>query len=129
MAEKNGTRGIKIVRWVGRVLSGLAAGLILLFFLGEGLDEGFGPLLQMTVRETVMMVAFFALWLGLILGWKWELAGALFTIGGLVTFYVLDYLFSGTFPRGPYFLIFSSPALIFLYCGLRSRRTSQPRSA
>lgn len=127
MAEKKGTRGIKIVRWVGRLSSGLAAGLILLFFLGEGLDEGFSPFLRMTARESVMMVAFAALWLGLLLGWKWELAGALLTIGGLAAFYLLDYLFSGTFPRGPYFFIFSSPALAFLYCGLRGREMSKTK--
>lgn len=125
MATNDVSRGIKVVRWVGRISSGLAAGFILFIFVGEGLEEGFSPLLQMTVRETLMMVAFAVVWLGLILGWKWELTGALLTLGGMVAFYLLDYLFSGTFPRGPYFLIFSSPALLFLYCGLRGRAVSK----
>jgi len=122
MAEESEKAGIKIVRWAGRILAGLAAGLILFIFIGEGIADGFAPYLQMTTRETLMMVAFAVMWLGLVLSWKWELTGALLSIGGAVAFYLLDYLFSGTFPRGPYFLIFSSPSLLFLYCGLRSRK-------
>ena len=122
MAEKGEKRGIEVLRWVGRISAGLAAGLILFIFIGEGIAEGFDPFLQMTSRETVMMVAFAVMWLGLVLSWKWELTGALLTMGGAAAFYLLDYLFSGTFPRGPYFLIFSSPSLIFLYYGLRSRK-------
>jgi hypothetical protein len=122
MAKTERSRGVNIVRWIGRISAGLAAGLILLIFIGEGLDEGIGPFLQMTTRETAMMIAFVVIWLGLLLGWKWELTGALLAIGGMAAFYLLDYLFSGTFPRGPYFLIFSSPAVLFLYCGLWSRK-------
>jgi hypothetical protein len=69
-----------------------------------------------------MMVAFAVAWLGLLLGWKWELAGGLLTVCGVAAFYLLDYLFSGTFPRGPFFLLLASPGLLFLYCGLQARR-------
>ena len=69
-----------------------------------------------------MMVAFVAVWLGLVLGWKWELFGGLLTICGVAAFYLLDYAFSGTFPRGPFFLLFASPGLLFLYCGLQTRK-------
>jgi hypothetical protein len=61
-------------------------------------------------------------WLGLLLGWKWELYGGLLTLCGVAAFYLLDYLFSGTLPRGPFFLIFASPSLLFLYCGLQTRK-------
>ncbi|MBS3751274.1 MAG: hypothetical protein KGY39_07200 [Anaerolineales bacterium] len=125
MAEKGEKRGVEIVRWAGRISAGLAAGLILFIFIGEGIAEGFAPFLQMTSWETLMMVAFAVMWLGLVLSWKWELTGALLTIAAAVAFYLLDYLFSGTFPRGPYFLIFSSPSLIFLYYGLRSRQAEE----
>ncbi|MGB2864680.1 MAG: hypothetical protein WBC05_15240 [Sedimentisphaerales bacterium] len=122
MEKRNGSKTVPVVRWIARVSSGFAAALILLIFIGEGLTEGFEPLLHLSVRETVMMVAFVAVWLGLLLGWKWELYGGLLTACGVAAFYLLDYLFSGTFPRVPFFLIFASPSLLFLYCGLQTRK-------
>ena len=76
-----------------------------MIFIGEGLNERFDPLLHLTVRETAMMAAFIILWLGLLLGWKWELIGGLLSVGGLIVFYVLDFAFSGTFPDGPFYLM------------------------
>lgn len=123
MKSGNGAKGLQVIRWTARVASGLAAAVILLFFVGEGLDEGISPLLQMSVRESTMMVAFAMVWLGLVLGWRWELFGGSLTLGGLAAFYLLDYAFSGTFPRGPYFFLLASPSLLFLACGLWVRRT------
>ncbi len=119
----NGNRkAVQVVRWIARISAGLAAALILLIFVGEGLAEGFQSILHLTTRETAMMVAFIAVWLGLVLGWKWELAGGLLAICGTAAFYLLDYAFSSTFPRGPFFLLFASPGLLFIYCGLKTRK-------
>lgn len=123
MPRGDDNRTLTIVRWIARVASALAAGVILLFFLGEGLSEGIGPLLQMTLRESLMMAAFAVLWLGLVVGWVWELVGGLLIIGGTVAFYALDYAFSGTLPRGPYFLLLASPSLLFLASAWLQRRS------
>lgn len=123
MPEKNDNKAISIVRWIARIASGVAAGLILVIFVGEGIAGGFEPFLHLSVRETVMMVAFFTMWLGLVLGWRWGLIGGLFAVCGLVAFYLLDYAFSGTFPRGPFFFILASPSLLFIYCGWQARRS------
>jgi hypothetical protein len=56
-----------------------------------------------------------------LLGWKWELLGGSLTVIGLIAFYLLDFLFSGTFPRGPYFLLLASPGILFLYAGWRKK--------
>jgi len=128
MTRRNGNKAVPVVRWIARVSSGLAAVLILLIFIGEGLAGGFEPLLRLTARETAMMVAFAAVWLGLLLGWKWELYGGLLTVCGVAAFYLLDYLFSGALPRGPFFLIFASPSLLFIYCGLQTRKKPGARS-
>jgi hypothetical protein len=124
MSEGNGSKTVNIVRWIARISAGLTAALILIIFIGEGISEGFESLLHLSTRESLMMVAFFAVWLGLVLGWRWELYGALLTIGGLIAFYLLDYLFSGTFPRGPFFLLFAAPSLLFFYCGLQERKAA-----
>jgi len=119
----------QIVRWIARVSAGFAAALILLFFIGEGLIGGFEPLLRMSVRETLMMVAFAALWLGLLLGWKWELYGGLLTACGIAAFYLVGYLYSGTLPGVLLPLIFALPGLLFLYCGFQARKKPGINSA
>jgi hypothetical protein len=125
MTRRNGGRAVPVVCWIARISAGLAAALILLIFIGEGLAGSFEPLLHLTARETTMMVAFVAVLLGLLLGWRWELYGGLLTVCGMIAFYLLDYLFSGTLPRGPFFLIFASPSLLFLYCGLQTRKNPE----
>ena len=125
----NESKTVRVVRWIARVSAGFATALILLIFISEGLIEGFKPLLHMSIRETLMMVAFVALWLGLLLGWRWELYGGLLTACGVVAFYLVAYLFSGTLPRVPFPLIFASPCLLFLYCGLQTRKKPGAKSA
>ena len=116
---KNNKKSLRILRWTARITAALAAGLILIIFIGEGLSDGIDQFLHLAKRETLMMVAFIIFWLGLIVGWKWELAGGIMSIGGLVAFYLIDYLFSGTLPGGPFFLIFAVPGFIFLYLGIK----------
>ncbi len=125
MVTRDEDRTTRVVRWIARISSAVSAGLILVIFVGEGLTEGSGALLHLTPREAAMMAAFFALWLGLVLSWKWELYGGLLTVLGLVAFYLFDYLLSGEIPRGPFFLVFASPSLLFLYYGLRNRGESE----
>jgi len=127
--EKNGSKTVRVVSWIARISSGFSAVLILLIFIGEGLTEGFEPLLHLSVRETLMMVSFAALWLGLLLSWKWELYGGLLTVCGVAAFYLVDYLFTGTLPGVLLPLIFASPSLLFLYCGLQTRKKPSAKSA
>lgn len=113
---------VKIFRWVARVTALVMVVFILLMFIGEGIVDGFGGLLALTLRESLMMAAFVVVFLGLLLGWRWEVLGGGLVIGGMAVFYWLDYAFSGTFPRGPYFLIIVIPGLLYLLCGLGSGR-------
>ncbi len=114
---------VRILRWIARILASVMAALILLFFVGETLGEGIQSLLHMTVWETLMMFAFFALWLGLLLGWKWELIGGLLTLCAVIVFYTLNFLFTGKFHGGPFFLILAFPSILFLYCGWQHRKS------
>lgn len=121
MPNKKGSKTVRVVRWIARVSAVIVATLILLTLIGGEFTEGIEPFLHLPVRETIMMITFVAAWLGLLLGWKWEFYGGLLTVCGVTVFYLLDYLFSGAFLRGPFFLIFAFPGLLFLYCGLRTR--------
>ena len=118
MAKKRYTKTTLILRWITRIWSTLAAAFILIMFLGEGMQDGLGPFLKLTSREILMTIAFFLVWLGLILGWWWETAAGLLTVGGMVAFYLLDYALSGTFPRGPFFAILAAPGVLYLISGL-----------
>jgi hypothetical protein len=122
---KNGlsNRLISAIRWIARIIATLSAGLILVIFIGEGIDDGIEPLFQLTVREQFMFVAFGTVWVGLILGLKSELWGGLLIIGGMIAFHLFDFAFSGNFPRGPFFLIFASPGVIFLLYAWLIRKT------
>jgi multisubunit Na+/H+ antiporter MnhE subunit len=75
----------------------------------------------MSLPETIMMAAFLLVWLGLILGWTRELLGGSLIVGGMAAFYLLDYLFSGTFPRGPFFLFIALTGLVFQICGSHNK--------
>jgi hypothetical protein len=118
---------MQIVRWIARIGATLMAGMILIIFIGEGISEGFGPLLQMSLREMAMMVVFIIVFLGLIIGWKWEILGGSMIIGGMAAFYLLDYLFSGTFPGGPFLLVIVLPGLLYVYSGLQNKAEESAR--
>ena len=120
----NTDKTVSIVRWIARIGAGLTAVFILFMFIAHAITDGAAPLQYLTARETAMMAAFGIMWLGLMVGWKWELVGGLLSIGGVVAFYLFDYLFSGTFPRGSIFFILAFPGALFLYCGLMDRSAS-----
>ena len=111
---------VRVLRWVARVTALVMVVFILIMFLGEGIADGFGGFLVLTLRESLMMASFVIIFLGLLLGWRWEILGGALVIGGMAVFYWLNYAFSGTLPQGPYFLIIAIPGLLYLFCGLGS---------
>ena len=121
MTQQEIRRGFRILRWAARIAGALAAAFIAITFIGSGIGAGFGSLLHLTLRESLMMAAFFSVWLGLILGWWHELLGGSLTVGGMIAFYLLDIAFSGTPPRGVVFPLIAAPGLLFLVYGLATR--------
>jgi len=99
---------VEVVRWIARVSSGIAVLLIMLIFFGEGLTGGVEFFIKLSMREATMLVAFIGIWLGLLLGWKWELCGGFLTICGVVAFYLLGYFFQVQFQEVLTFLFFIS---------------------
>lgn len=107
----------QVIFWTARILAALMAILILVIFIGEAFGEGLGPLTDLTLREQLMMAAFFTAFLGLILGWIREALGGWLVVGGMTAFYLLDLLFSGSFPQGGTFLLIVLPGLLYLVTG------------
>jgi len=108
----------RIIRWIARTWATLMAAMILVIFIGEGIHDGIGPFFQLTLKESLMMAAFWITWLGLVLAWKWERTGGSLIIAGMAAFYLIDFGFSGSFPRGPFFLIIALPGVLFLLSSL-----------
>lgn len=105
------------IRWIARALAALMAAFIAFMFVGNAAADGVGPLFNMTIRESLMMAAFAAVFVGLILGWKQEKLGGWLAVVGLALFYIFDFAFSGSFPRGPFFPLIALPGILFLLAG------------
>jgi len=107
-----------IIRWIACTWAALMAAMVLVIFIGEGIQDGIGPILQLSLRESLMMAAFWITWLGLVLAWKWERTGGSLIVAGMAAFYLIDFGFSGSFPRGTFFLIIALPGVLFLLSSL-----------
>ncbi|WP_152052130.1 DUF7670 domain-containing protein [Tautonia marina] len=107
-----------VARWSGRILSLLSIGLISLFVIGEPPWPW-----RLTGFEALLLLCFpISVVVGLILAWWREGLGALVAILGVVAFDLVHLAGSGGWPRGPWFLIFASPAAFFLVSWALRRR-------
>ncbi|MFV1949313.1 MAG: hypothetical protein ACC633_05185 [Anaerolineales bacterium] len=108
----------RIIRWIARVWASLMAAMVAFIFIGDAVDDGIGPIFSMTLRDSLMMAAFVATWLGLVLGWKWERLGGSLIVGGMAAFYLFDFAFTGSFTGGPLILMIVVPGFLFLLSSL-----------
>ena len=76
------------LRWVARVTSLLVVGLFVLLFAGEALAEpaGLAALAHLSAREQFMLTFWSVCLAGLVLAWKWELAGGTTSAVGIGCF-------------------------------------------
>ncbi len=101
---------LKIFKWTGRTLSILCIGFILMFLIGEGYS-----LLKPGIRVIILHLFFpIGVITGMIISWFKEGFGGAITIASLCDFYILNLILYGKLPKGPWFLIISSPGIIFL---------------
>lgn len=105
---------LTLLHWTARVLSLAVLGFVLLFFIGDG---GFNPV-NMTARESVLMIFFLLTCIGLIVAWRREAVGGSMAILSMALFYVANWIFSGQLPRGWAFAAILLPAFLFLLCNL-----------
>jgi hypothetical protein len=109
-----------VVRWSARVLSVVSIGLLLLFFVGEA---DFSQPIHLTPQEWIGVLCFpVGIVAGMIIGWRWEGMGAGIALGSLLAFYVVDLVVTGTFPSGPFFVLFTLPGILFGVSWVLERR-------
>lgn len=113
---------MRVLRWSARIAS-IASLALLTFFATSGgsMPSGF---------EWVLL-AFFPLgvMVGMSLAWRREVLGGAITAASLAAFHVLLAFDSSRPAAGPWFVVFASPGLALLACGLLARRSGSARAA
>jgi hypothetical protein len=113
-------RTVTIVRWIAR----LSAAVLFLFWGGffvEHLTEWFIAPLPRTPPPAVWLAQLlhFLILAGLVIGWRWELAGGLLVIAASVLFFI---------DKAPLFIPLTIvPGILFLFCWYASR--GQPKNS
>ena len=107
--------GVIALRWTARLASLVSVAVLALFILGE--------IGTPTPGEWIKLACFpFGVMGGMLFAWRRPLAGGVFALASLGVFYALALSTHGTIPGGPWFLIFTSPAALFVVVGVLERR-------
>lgn len=112
-----------VLQLTARALSLISIGVILLFFLGEGINPS-----VLTLKEYLLLPFFpLGVLLGMIIAWKNEALGGTITTLSLALFYFMHGLVkSGGFPRGWLFFALSFPGFLFLLHARLHLKTHRP---
>jgi hypothetical protein len=121
LAPDEGPWVVRAARWIARA-SSLASLALLALFATSG---GSAP----SAFEWLLL-AFFPIGtaLGMILAWRFEILGGAVSATSLVLFYAVLSLDGSRPPAGPWFVVFASPALALLACGLATRVCASTRA-
>ncbi len=106
-----------LCRWTARVLGTLLLSVVVLIAIGEGMPN---PCTQPGAVQ-VGFLALAVLLLGILAGWRWELAGGLISLAGWCAF-MAAVVHS---PRGlhPFVLALALPGVLYLASALSRRRS------
>ena len=118
MNEKLQPGGKMMICKIAKVSAAFFVLLIVAFFIGEG----FPSVRSLSVEEMVLMFAFIMIWIGLLVGLRWEIWGGVMVILGVMSFYLTMYLFSHTFPRGFILLVFGLAGIGLMHCGWKKHK-------
>ncbi|MEY3023088.1 MAG: hypothetical protein RIS86_2286 [Planctomycetota bacterium] len=123
LAPDTGPRLLRSLRWTGRAASLASLGLLALF----ATEESAAP----SASEWLLLALFpIGVAIGTILAWWREILGGAVALASLVAFHAsLAILGDRPWP-GPWFVVFTAPAIALLACGLWARaRTHTPSAA
>ena len=112
---------VRFLRWIARIWSIVSIVLIIMFIVGErGAGPGSGIEWISFIFFPVGVVG------GMINGWRKDALGGVVTVFSLVAFYLVEFIDSGTWPSGPWFVLMAFPGFIYLalWLGTHKERTS-----
>lgn len=110
------------VKWAARLAGTVSVGILSLIVVSH---VGAGEM-KPDVHEMIGLACFpFGVMLGLALAFRFDTVGAITAIISCAAFYVWHFNTSGDLPGGIFFLLFTSPAILFLISSwLRRAATS-----
>jgi len=109
---------ILIIRWIARILGIFILGIFLLFLIGDG---GMNPL-RLSVTELLMTICLLIFMVGILVAWKQEGVGGAMMIGGMILFYLINFIGSAKFPGGWVFPLMFVPGILYLICWFAVKR-------
>lgn len=109
------------ILWLARMTALLSCGVLFAFIAGSIVNDR-----QLPSTTEAIALAFFpaGVILGLLLGWFRPTLGGSVAIVSLLVFYSWHRVAAGDWPQGPYFVLFTLPALLYLLAGGLARRSS-----
>ena len=104
-----------IIRWAARILASLLVILVVVIFVGESFFyPGDGPPnpLEQPIEVQLEFAGMLAMWVGMIVGWRWEGIASLLIFGGMAVFHIIEgkLWINGTFG------LFDLAGILFLLC-------------
>ena len=115
MSHETPSRISRLLRWTARILSMLYLAFFL-FMLIAHLVEDPGQFAALTFREGLGFLFVGVLFVGYLLGWKWEILGGALGVVATIAFSV------AIGNPGPLLLILPIPGFLYLSSGALSRR-------
>jgi hypothetical protein len=106
--------GINAVRWFARLFGALIFILLTVFALAQGGPPNpWGQEWKVNIMTHLLL----AVWLGVLLGWKWEWLGGALVVAGIIGFCLVE----GKLPNGA-LLILMAPGVAYLAAWIMRRR-------
>lgn len=117
---------IKAIRWTARIWSLVSLGFVFLFLIGYALS----PTDRWPQGFEWLLMGFFPIGLVffMLIAWRWEKWGSILALVCLAAFYLGIYIQKGIVVRGPYVLLLSAPAVLFLISWIIDKNAS-PRNS
>lgn len=106
-----------VLRYLAHILGLLLFGVYLLFYFGEGMQNGFLNPFTQSFSVQLQLFGIFICFVGIFAAWRLEFIGGLIVLSGIVLFYAVNYSVSGRWPGGPVFPVFYIVAALHLLCG------------
>jgi hypothetical protein len=114
-----------VLRWVARVWGGLAALLLLAFFVAH-LQEWFRDPHHLPPLFVFAAQLFHLTFIvGLLMAWRWEVRGALLALGGAVGFFTVT---GAPVRMLPFLAVVAAPPLLWLCSAWLSHRIARERA-
>jgi hypothetical protein len=117
-----GRTGSGLIAWLARGSAIFCLAILSWFVIAHLMEGGPSPTAQEWIGIACFPVGVMA---GLSIGLVRPKWGAIGVIASLMAFYVWYFVTAGTVASGPYFLLLSSPALLFVLQGWFTNRTYQ----